>query len=174
AATYKEVGGVVVVEAEHFDSRQTAQDNDHHWAIAPDELTADEAALPPGQYLNARGDKYLVVLPESNENRSNTDAQGLGPSADYKVQINTTGDYTLYIRDTGYDGASDSIYVRILELEKANGGPGPDWYRYNPTPADSDFNSDRHAVGDTGWDDMLTPEINNGGGGEAPATWTIS
>ena len=43
AATYKEVGGIVVVEAEHFDSRVQAQDNDHAYKIAPYELTADEA-----------------------------------------------------------------------------------------------------------------------------------
>src|SRR5262245_15066899 len=108
AATYKEVGGVVVVEAEHFDSRETAQDNDHHYAIAPDELSADEAAAAPGQYLNARGGKYMVVLPDSGENRNSTDLQPLGPHIDFKVQITTTGEYQLYVRDAAYDGASDS------------------------------------------------------------------
>src|ERR1051326_973026 len=129
AGTYQEIGGIVVVEAEHFDSRQTAQDNDHHWAIAPDELSPDDAALPLGAYQNARGGKYLVALPDTGENRGNTDSQAMGPSADFKVRISTPGEYTLYIRDTSYDGNSDSIYVRIPELEKANGGPGPDWYR---------------------------------------------
>src|SRR5439155_6086137 len=158
---------VVVVEAEHFDSRQPAQDDDHQWVLAPDELSPDDLSQPWGQYLNARGAKYLVVLPDTpggGLNRNNPDLQALSPTADYKVEITTTGEYTLYIRDSAYDGSSDSMYVRIIELEKANGGPGPDWYRYNPTPTDSDFDSDRHAVGDTGWDNMLAPESNTAGG----------
>ena len=63
AAIYNEVGGIVVVEAEHFDSRTKAEDNDHEFKIAPDELSADEAAAAAGQYLNARGGKYMVVMP---------------------------------------------------------------------------------------------------------------
>src|SRR5262249_47498026 len=147
AAIYKEVGGVVVVEAEHFDSRTKATDDDHEWKIAPDELSGDEAGAPAGQYQNARGGKYMVVLPDSGQNRNSTDLQGVGPFMDYKVQISTTGDYTLYLRDIGYDGASDSVYVRIVELQKDQGGPGPDWYRYNPTPTDSDFDTDKRVAG---------------------------
>src|SRR5216684_3267509 len=78
AVTFKEVGGVVVVEAEHFDSRKAATDDDHHYVLAPDELTADELAAPSGQYLNARGGKYMVVLPDSpggGQNRNNPDLQ---------------------------------------------------------------------------------------------------
>src|SRR5262245_37143077 len=85
AAIYKEVGGIVVVEAEHFDTRTQAEDNDHHYALAPDELTSDEAGAAPGQYLNARGGKYMVVEPDSGENRNNTDAQAIGPHMDFKV-----------------------------------------------------------------------------------------
>src|SRR5438034_11086746 len=87
AATYKEIGGFVVVEGEHFDSRTPATDNDHHWAIAPDELTTDEKAAPSGQYQHARGGKYMVCLPDSpggGENRNNADLQAAGPFMDFK------------------------------------------------------------------------------------------
>ena len=50
-------------------------------------ISADDAGLPPASYQNARGGKYLVVLPDSGENRSNVDAQDMGPFADYKVRI---------------------------------------------------------------------------------------
>src|SRR5262245_3220956 len=93
AAIYNEVAGVVVVEAEHFDSRAQAEDNDHQYKIAPDELSEAEAGAAPGQYINARGGKYMVVLPDSGENRNNTDLQAVGPHIDFKVQINTTGEY---------------------------------------------------------------------------------
>lgn len=170
AATYQEVGGVVVVEAEHFDSRANSTDDDHKFVIAPDELSADDKNNPWGQYQNARGSKYLVSIPDSaggGQNRSNPDLQVAGPHADYKVQINTTGDYTLYVRDTGYDGSSDSVYFRIVEITS------PAYFRYAPTPADGNFDTERH--GSTGgWDNQLTPEVNNAGGAEEAATWTIS
>ena len=182
AATYKEVGGRVVVEAEHFDSRAPAEDNDHHYAIAPDELTDAEASAPPGQYQSARGGKYMVLLPDSGENRNSSDLQAVGPHLDFKVQITTTGEYQLYIRSAGYDGASDSFYSSIIELQKARGGPGPDWYRYtfDPTPAISDFDQTLNNIDDpdstAGWIGYSTPEINNGGaaGDREKTLWTIS
>lgn len=167
AATYNEVGGIVVVEAEHFDSRADGDDG-HKFVIAPDELSPDDTAARVGQYLNARGGKYLANVPESGQNRNNPDAQIAGPKADYKVQINTPGEYTLYVRNTGYDGGSDSCYFSIVEISS------PGWFRYGPTPADGDFNTDRHGTGLSGWDNMLTPEVNDAGGNEVSATWTIA
>ena len=182
AAIYNEVGGIVVVEAEHFDSRTKAEDNDHEFKIAPDELSTDEAAAAAGQYLNARGGKYMVVMPDSGENRNNTDLQAVGPHMDFKVQITTTGEYQLYIRDAGYDGGSDSFYARIVELQKDQGGPGPDWYRFafDPTPAITDFdatlNNDDDPDSIAGWIGYATAEASDGGvaGDRVPTVWTIS
>jgi hypothetical protein len=112
------------VNANHFDARATAQDDDHQFFVAPDELTSDDLNNPWGQYQNPRGGKYVVVLPDSaggGQNRNTTDLQNAGPTIDYKVQITTTGEYTLYVRDTGYDGSSDSAYFRIVELQKDQG-----------------------------------------------------
>ncbi len=182
AAIYKEVGGVVVVEAEHFDSRTKAEDNDHEYKIAPDELSSDEAGAAPGQYLNARGGKYMVVLPDSGENRNNTDSQAIGPRLDFKVEITTTGEYQLYIRDAAYDGGSDSFYARIVELQTDQGGPGPDWYRlaFDPTPAKTDFDDTLNNPDDpdstAGWIGYSTRESNGGGaaGDREKTLWTIS
>lgn len=185
AKIYNEVGGVVVVEAEHFDSRAAAEDetdNPHQYKLAPDELTPEEADARPGQYENARGGKYMVLLPDSGQNRNNADLQAVGPHIDFKVQINTPGEYQFYIRDAGYDGGSDSYYASILELQKAQGGPGPDWYRFtfDPTPAITDFNETLNNNDDpdskAGWIGYSTPEINNGGGaGDREKTlWNIA
>jgi len=37
AATYLEIGGQVVVEAEHFDTRTVDPADNHHWHIVPDD-----------------------------------------------------------------------------------------------------------------------------------------
>ncbi len=171
AATYKEVGGVVSVEAEHFDSRTRATDDDHEWKIAPNELSADEASANPGQYQNARGGKYMSVLPDAGQNRNNADAQASGPYLDYKVQIDTTGEYRMWLRIIGFDGASDSGYVSIVELKTDNGGSGPNWYRKNPDPDTGDFDA---LNGDAGWDGNGGPESHGGDAGGDPMLWTIA
>jgi len=48
----------------------------------------------------------------------------------YKVQIATTGQYRLYLRFSGYDGSSDSMYAQIVELIDGLETGQPDWYRY--------------------------------------------
>src|SRR5438093_3361861 len=132
AAVYQEVNGYICVEAEHFDSRTAATDDDptagpiHEWKLVPDE------ANPTPVYKNARGGKYMRVLPDAGQNRNSEDLRAAGPTMVYKIDIKTTGDYKVYLRDTGFDGSSDSMYVSMVELEKANGGPGPDWFRYAP------------------------------------------
>jgi hypothetical protein len=183
AAVFQESGGIVVIEGEHFDSRAKATDNDHQFKIVPSELTADELASPDGRYQHACGGSYMVSLPDvagGGENRNSTDLQAAGPHLDFKVQINTTGEYQLYVRAIGYDGSSDSGYAEILELQKAVGGPGPDWYRYAMNPDTGDFsallNLPFDATTTAGWTGNGNPEVNNGGdnGDDAPVVWTIS
>jgi len=78
ATPFREVGGIVVVEAEHFESRR-GSDDEHAWKIAPDELSGDEASLAAAGYQNARGRKYMVVLPDAVQNRNTVDARAAGP-----------------------------------------------------------------------------------------------
>jgi len=180
AATFQEAGGRVVVEAEHFDSRTTATDNNHAYAVAPDELTAADLATPAGQYKNARGGRYVVVMPDGGENRNTADLQNVGPTISYKVQISTLGEYQLFVRGMGWDGASDSFYVAIPELQKSAGGPGPDWYRLAPNPDTGDFNTLQNIPSDAtttlGWTGTGNPEVNNGGDGgdDAPIVWNVT
>lgn len=166
-ATYQEVGGVVVVEAEHFDNRTTEDGGTHHYVIVPDE----DPGLNP--MASARGGRYMQNLPDAGQNRnSDPSVVGTAPYLDFKVQINTTGDYKLYLRDIGFDGGSDSVYAQILEVAS------PQWYRYGPVPNGTDFSLLQDDPNDSGtvcgWNGYGAKEAVTGNGGEEPAIWTIS
>lgn len=177
AAIYKEQGGRVVIEAEHFDKRTNNTTDMHHWAIIPDESGMPDTPADTG-FLNARGNKYMQSLPDSTGGGQNNNAAaqvGTDPYMDYKVQISTPGDYRLFVRWGGYDGSSDSLYAQILELKKPT-GPGPDWYRLIGQITDNDFNNtvDSTTGGPAkGWNGDGTPEAVDAGGNEVAAVWTI-
>lgn len=164
AAIYNEVGGRVVVEAEHFDKRAESPDG-HKYVVVPDEDPGTQS------FSNVRG-KLVQNIPEAGQNR-NADASVVGTEIyiEYKVQINTTGEYQLYMRDVGYDGGADSFYVQIVEISS------PAWYRYSPDPNTTDFSLLRNDNADAntaiGWNGYAAPEVNSGDGGEVPAVWTI-
>lgn len=174
AAIYKESSGIVVVEAEHFDSRTTNTDN-HHWHVVPDDNGLDFLADSPGDtgildYLNPRAGKYVQSLPDSPAGGTayNTVPQVcIDPHLDFKVQITTPGVYRLWVRWGGYDGSSDSLFGQIVEM-KAPAGPGPDWYRYIGN------NAGTFAA----WNGSGAPSTDlannvSAGGGEVPAIWTL-
>jgi hypothetical protein len=170
AATYKEAGGVVVVEAEHFDVRTVNADG-HRWAIMPDENGNPDTAADAG-FANARGGKYMQSLPDAAGGGAayNTAATvGIDPHLDIRVQISNPGRYRLWIRWGGYDGSSDSMFGQIVEM-KSPAGPGPDWYRFVGNNADFDARA---------WDGSGAPSTdavnnNSAGGGEVPAVWDIT
>lgn len=167
-AIYKEAGGIVVVEAEHFDSRTDNASDAHHWAIIPDESGNPDTPVDQG-FVNARGDKYMQSLPDGGANNNAVDRVSIDPFLDFKVQITTPGEYRLWLRWGGWDGASDSIYGQIVEM-RTPGGPGPDWYRFARS-INADFN--------TTWDGSGAPSTDtannvSAGGGEVPAVWTLS
>src|SRR5262245_53202183 len=185
AAVYNETGGRVVVEAEHFDSRTTSA-NGHHWAIIPDESGMPDAPADSG-FANARGGKYMQSLPDSlggGENRNtDTGVVGTGDVMDYKVQINTVGQYRIYLRWGGYDGSSDSIYAEIVDLRDGITGGQADWYRFSASLGNpGDFaTAVNTTTGGTamGWNGSGAPagsadQISGGPAGEVAATWTIS
>lgn len=167
---YDEVGGKVVVEAEHFTIKIDDPDG-HHYHIVPDDDGKDSFKDTHGNdYLNARGGKYIVALPDTaggGVNHNNPTQSGGPPSVDYLVNINTPGDYRLWLRWKAYDGSSDSMYAQILEIAS------PQWYRYGAgvAPTDSDFAS---TTSGAGWDGLAAPEVVSGGGGEVPAVYTLA
>ncbi len=172
AAVYKEQGGRVVVEAEHFDTRTTHATDGHHWAIMPDENNNPDAAADAG-FANARGGKYVQSLPDTagaGQNNNSVAAQNNDPHLDLKVQISNPGPYRLYMKWGGYDGSSDSIYASIVEMKAANGGAGPDWYRYV-----GNINGDFAGV----WNGSGAPSTDaanavGAGGGEVPAVYNLA
>jgi len=194
AATYLEIGGQVVVEAEHFDSRTVDTTDNHHWHVVPDDNTnpMDPLMDTPATYneliwTNARGGKYVQSYPDQagGGQNKNTDVSVVGTDAvlNYKVQIATTGQYRLYLRFSGYDGSSDSMYAQIVELIDGLATGQPDWYRYVGSVATADFSQIRDTAppGGTaiGWNGTGAPEGDTanqigGGGGEVLAVWTIS
>jgi hypothetical protein len=162
ATVFKETGGIVVMEAEHFDSRQNSPDG-HRYAIIPDEVQLGQPGGTPA-FKNARG-SYIMPLPDTvggGVNNNGADGQNIGPFADYKVNITTTGEYRLWLRWGGYDGSSDSMYAQILE----NTTP-PTWYRYSRNIA-NDFATDWFGTGGA--------DSNTGGpdATDGPTLFTIS
>jgi len=116
--------------------------------------------------------KVVQNIPDGGQNR-NADASVVGTEIyiDYKVQINTPGEYQLYMRDVGWDGGADSFYVQIVEVSS------PAWYRHSPDPNTTDFSLLRNDNADAntaiGWNGYAAPEVNSGDGGEVPAVWNI-
>jgi len=175
AAVYQESGGRVVIEAIHFDYRNfeiTDAPIPHHFHIVPDEDGVTSAAHPWGdsgnnpndpnglnRFANSRTGHYLQILPDVGANNGNctncpNENVGFPPYAEYKVQITTVGVYQLYLRQVGWDGASDSFFGQILEF--APPGPGPNFYRFAPDPDTGDFaallnNPADAATADQGW-----------------------
>ena len=170
AAIYKESGGVVVVEAEHFDARTSNADG-HVWQIVPDENGNPNTPADAG-FGGARGDKYMQSLPDTaggGANYNQVAQVGGDPRLDIKVQISNPGVYRLYLRWGGYDGSSDSMYAQIVEAMTANGGSGPDWYRYVNNNGGT-FST---------WTGVGAPSTDtanrvNGGGGEVPAVFNLA
>ncbi|MCI0537061.1 MAG: hypothetical protein L0Z50_17740 [Verrucomicrobiales bacterium] len=137
AAPYQESGGRVVIEAEHFSTRSTDTAgtpevvDDHHWHIVPD----DDGTDPFGDsgdpiFISARGDKYIQSLPDSGQIKNEVVDVGTAPYLDYLVQVNTPGQYRLWLRWGGHSGDSDTIYAEVRELKDSMGGKISDWYHY--------------------------------------------
>lgn len=158
---YEETSGRVVVEAEHFTDR-VGDPAGPHWHVVPDDDGDGDTTTP---YENARG-KFVQVLPDAGINKNAANLVGLPPYLEYKVNINTPGQYQLYLRWKGWDGSSDSVYAQILELST------PQWYRFGDgaNPDELNFNSTGSG---TGWDGIAAPDNNGGGGGEVPAVYDL-
>lgn len=167
AAVFVESAGRVVIEAEHFDARQTDPGDNKHWHVVPDDNRSDFLNDHPADtqvpdYTGARGG-YIVSLPNTGQNQNNPADVGSAPSIDYKVRITTPGEYQLYLRWAGYDGSADSIYAQIREVTDGSGGAVNDWYRY-ALGASTAF----------AWHGEGAPEQVSASGGDEPAVWTLA
>lgn len=166
APPYMEVGGRVVVEAEHF-ATNTAAANGKYWHIVPDQ---DNPAANLPNFIHtlttAHGGKYMMVLPDNNQNHTTTANWGEGPWLDFVVRISTPGTYRLWLRWRGWDGATDSIYAQILGLSDGIGaGPINDWYNYFGNSG-TGFNGQ--------WRGSAVPEVVNAAGTLVNASWEIT
>lgn len=93
-AIYKEVGGIVVVEAEHFDKRTVNATDSHVWHIVPDEDGGADGFTGDPPFASARGGKYMQSLPDSaggGQNNNTVAGVGADPYMEYKVQISRAG-----------------------------------------------------------------------------------
>src|SRR2546426_5480772 len=73
AVTFKEAGGVVVIEATHFDSRFDQTGGNHKWTIVPDEAPGVNILFSNGRFAHSRTGSYMQILPEAGQNRNNAD-----------------------------------------------------------------------------------------------------
>ena len=94
---YREVGGQMVMEAEHF--TDAAPLGAHAWEV----VTAGGAS-------GGATDNAIQALPNSG---SSAGAAGDGASVAYRVEFATAGDYIIHVRGTGPDGSSDSVHVSV-------------------------------------------------------------
>lgn len=194
---YKESGGVVVIEATHFDYANyefTDAAVPHHFHIVPDDDGKNTPSHPWGDsgvtadgspFQNSRTGHYIQIVPDTpggGQNKGNcptcpNENVGFPPYVEYKVEITTLGTYQLYLRQMGYDGSSDSFFAQILEF--APPGPGPNFYRYAPNPDTPDFdallNDPNDGNSTAGWSGFAAPAPRvDGGGGEVPALYNIT
>jgi hypothetical protein len=164
-ALYLESGGIVTVEAEHVGARTDQPDDPFHgWKIVPTEDAGEST------YIDARGNQYVQVLPNTGDNANVPERVQNPPWADFYVEITTPGVYSLWLRWGGYSGDSDSMYASIVELKDGFGGANADWYRFgrninDATAGDNSFNR--------GWDGNGGFESNSGDAGGVPTVWNI-
>lgn len=90
---YREVGGLVSVEAEHASSSATG--SGHSWS----------AVLSPANYI---GSSAMQALPVTGANMGDT---ANGPRLDYLLRFETAGSYYIYVRGAASSGSQDSLHA---------------------------------------------------------------
>lgn len=125
------------MEGQAEDYHAKAAGNGDEWLEAP-----TNAVVPSGvtfENATGTGNLFMQVQPDDGPGSVPYSGAGSGPSIDYYIQFTVPGTYRLYLRWDGHDGASDSIYAGITELEDGVGGTNPDWYEdYNHTTSNFD------------------------------------
>ena len=161
AMTFTEVGGVVFGEAENFTTRTPTSGS--FWKIVPDERLGSDGAV---NIDNARGGKYLTFLPDGGPGGS----PASDPSVEYAMQINTPGEYQLYVRweIDQPEGNSDSLFVDVIELK---GAGVADWYELVKNTGNSEGDQN---FASSPWDAGGEAEQNGPGAANNPMVWDIA
>ncbi len=126
--------GRFVIEAENYYSRIFGSSagwfqvsgSDNRFIEGPDagQVAPTAPAGARGNYMEALGNAPTDIPP--------IDELYDGPFIDYKVRIETAGTYNLYMRWTGHDYGSDSLYAFILKPDDTLlTGAGPNYFLYH-------------------------------------------
>ncbi|GEM_PF-5253009 len=113
---YQESGGLVVMEAEDFDSSVSADGKS--WTLQSD--VSDYA-----------GTGHVTVLPNSGQNTNTGYTAGGSPRLDYLVNFSSTGTYIIWFRGSSTSGNDDSVHAGlndqvIATADRINLGSGGD------------------------------------------------
>jgi hypothetical protein len=113
--------GRFVMEAENY-SRRISGAGANFWEVSGSDNTflegPSEGQVAPTAKSGARGN-YMEALGFHIGGVAPIDDFYDGPFLDYKVSVGTPGTYRLYVRWTGHDIASDSLYAFILKSDGA-------------------------------------------------------
>src|SRR4051812_35066704 len=134
---FQESGGVVVGEGEDYSSRDLFGASATYWKIIPDESAG------AGTITNARGGSYVQTAPDTGAGSAGPTG---APSISYRVNLQTTGLYRLFVRWEGDNangstslGSSDSMFADIAEIKDGiAASSAADYYELNQT-LDGDF-----------------------------------
>jgi hypothetical protein len=96
-AAFQEVGGQIVIEAEHFGEQIER---------------SSRAWLTQTVLSDYTGPGYLSALPDTDL-RFTTAYTGTSPEVRYTLYITTTGTYTVWLRGYAPNGAGDSAYISL-------------------------------------------------------------
>lgn len=161
---FQESGGVVVGEAEDYNSRDLFGTSATYWKIVPDESAGS------GTITNARGGSYVQTTPDAG---AGSGGPTQPPSISYRVNLQTTGTYRLFVRWEGNNtssstlGSSDSMFADIAEFKDGiSAGSAADYYELNQT-LDGDFATSPWD-GDGGFEQNVAGPANNA------MTWNIT
>ncbi len=94
---FLESGGLVVIEAEHFQSSTSA--SGHLW-------------VPTNNVAGFVGDAAMAAMPNSGTTIS-ANAPTTSPALNYQVQFAHAGNYKFWVRGWAATGSDDSIYVGV-------------------------------------------------------------
>ncbi len=173
--SFEEIGGVIAGEAEEF-SRTTSAD----WLVidtgaTPGDNTDENAGLTaPGDATNAPltagfggnvgGDEYVYFEEGAGSNSAAFGAVAGVNFLEYDISVETAGEWQLFVKSSGFNGISDSLYVTIVEQRDGPGGGSSDWYF-----ADSSGNP-----ASIGWFGDGRAESTNFSVGSSPMTWDLA
>lgn len=126
--------GRFVMEAENYSSRTPGAGAEWRQVSGSDNTFIEGAGagqVAPTAKGGARGD-YMEVLGQHPGDVAPTDDFYNGPFLDYKISVETPGTYRLYMRWTGRDQGSDSLYAFILKPDNMLlTGAGPNYFLYH-------------------------------------------